>query len=77
MRSESSTAMKDLILKAWKIINAALALVFLSLIADAWIQILYFHRAEKHYYYIATLFIVPLVTCLIVVFGWDLDDRKN
>ena len=69
--------MKNIILKAWKIINSVLAVVFACLIADAWIQILYFSRAEKHYYYIATLFIVPLVTCLIVVFGWDLDERKG
>jgi hypothetical protein len=36
-----------------------------------------FKNAEKHYYYIATLFIIPLFTCLIVVFGWDLDNRKG
>ena len=69
--------LKDLIIKTWKIINAVLAVVFAYLIADAWIQILYFKQAEKHYYYIATLFLVPLVTCLIVVFGWDLDERKG
>ena len=69
--------MKDFILKAWKFINSVLALVFAYLIADAWVKILYFDRTEKHYYYIATLFIVPLITCLIVVFGWDLDDRKG
>jgi uncharacterized membrane protein len=69
--------MKDFILQAWKFINAVLAVVFAYLIADAWIQILYFDRTEKHYYYIATLFIVPLMTCLIVVFGWDLDERKG
>ena len=62
---------------AWKIINAVLAVVFAWLIVDAWIQILYFKNAEKHYYYIATLFIIPLFTCLIVVFGWDLDNRKG
>ena len=60
---------------AWKIINAVLAVVFAWLIVDAWIQILYFKNAEKHYYYIATLFIIPLFTCLIVVFGWNLDNR--
>ncbi len=62
---------------AWKIINAVLAVVFAWLIIDAWVQILYFKNAEKHYYYIATLFIIPLITCLIVVFGWDLDNRKG
>jgi Na+/H+-dicarboxylate symporter len=62
---------------AWRIINAALAVVFAGLIIDAWIQIFYFKNAEKYYYYIATLFIIPLITCLIVVFGWDLDNRKG
>ncbi len=62
---------------AWKIINAVLAVVFAWLIVDAWVQIFYFKNAEKHYYYIATLFIIPLFTCLIVVFGWDLDNRKG
>ncbi|HEX8638082.1 MAG TPA: hypothetical protein VF692_08475 [Pyrinomonadaceae bacterium] len=69
--------MKNFISKAWKIINAFLAAVFAYLIGEAWIQILYFGSTEKHYYYIATLFIVPLITCLIVVFGWDLDERKG
>jgi hypothetical protein len=59
---------------AWKIINAVLAIVFGYLIIDAWVQIFYFNNAEKYYYYIATLFIIPLITCLIVVFGWDLDN---
>ncbi len=68
---------KNIFVKLWIFLNAVLALVFLYLIADAWIQILYFKRTEKHYYYIATLFIVPLMTCLIVVFGWNLDDRKG
>ncbi len=62
---------------AWKIINAVLAVVFAWLIVDAWIQIPYFKNAEKYFYYIATLFIIPLFTCLIVVFGWDLDNRKG
>jgi len=62
---------------AWKIINAVLAIVFAWLIVDAWVQIFYFKNAEKHYYYIATLFIIPLLTCLIVVFGWDLDKRRG
>lgn len=61
----------------WRIINAALALVFGGLIIDAWIQIFYFKNAEKYYYYIATLFVIPLITCLIVVFDWDLDERKG
>ena len=59
---------------AWKIINGILALVFAYLIVEAWVQIFYFKNAEKYYYYIATLFIIPLITCLIVVFGWDLDN---
>ena len=62
---------------AWRIINAALAVVFAGLIVDAWIQIFYFKNAEKYYYYIATLFIIPLLTCLIVIFDWDLDKRKG
>jgi len=68
---------KKILSNLWKILNAVLALIFLYLIADAWIQILYFKRAEKYFYYIATLFIIPLFTCLIVVFGWDLDKRKG
>jgi hypothetical protein len=74
---EDFSDLKNFILKAWKIINGFLAVIFAYLIGDAWIQILYFGRTEKHYYYIATLFIVPLITCLIVVFGWDLDERKG
>jgi hypothetical protein len=66
---------KKILSKAWKTLNAVLALIFLYLIADAWIQVLYFGRTEKHFYYIATLFIIPLFTCLIVVFGWDLDKK--
>lgn len=69
--------MHRLISKAWRILNAILAVIFLYLIADAWVKILYFKNAEKYYYYIATLFIIPLLTCLIVVFGWDLDERKG
>lgn len=65
------------LIKIWKILNAALALVFVYLIVDAWVEILYFNRHEKHFYYIGTLFIIPLLTCLIVVFGWDLDSRKG
>lgn len=67
----------NLLSKIWKIINAILAAVFLYLIVDAWIQVLFFGSTEKHYYYFATLFIIPLLTCLIVVFGWSLDDRKG
>ena len=65
---------RKLFSKLWKILNALLALFFTVLIVDAYIQIFYFKNAEKHYYYIATLFIIPLITCLIVVFGWDLDN---
>lgn len=65
---------KNFFYKLWKILNALLALFFTVLIVDAYIQIFYFKNAEKHYYYIATLFIIPLITCLIVVFGWDLDN---
>jgi hypothetical protein len=61
--------------KAWRILNGALAIFFLYLIIDAWIQILYFKNAEKHYYYTATLFFIPLLTCLIVVLGWDLPEQ--
>ncbi len=68
---------KNYLLKAWKVINALLAIVFAYLIVDAWIQIFYFKNTEKYYYYIATLFIIPLLTCLIVVFGWDLDNGKG
>lgn len=60
---------------AWRTINVALAVVFAYLIVDAWVQIFYFKRADKHFYYIATLFIIPLLTCLVVVFGWDLDEK--
>jgi hypothetical protein len=66
---------RKLFSKIWRFLNAALAVFFLYLIIDAWIQVLYFHNAEKHYYYIGTLFIIPLITCLIAVFGWDLDER--
>ncbi|HLM59991.1 MAG TPA: hypothetical protein VK308_04255 [Pyrinomonadaceae bacterium] len=66
---------KKILSKAWKILNAVLALIFMYLIVDAWVQVLYFGRTEKHFYYIATLFIIPLFTCLIVVFGWDLDKK--
>jgi hypothetical protein len=65
---------KKLFYKLWRILNALLAVFFLVLIVDAYIQIFYFRNAEKHYYYIGTLFIIPLITCLIVVFGWDLDN---
>ena len=65
---------RKLFYKLWRITNALLAVFFLVLIADAYIQIFYFKNAEKYYYYIGTLFIIPLITCLIVVFGWDLDN---
>ena len=68
---------KKILSKTWKFLNAVLAFIFLYLIADAWIEVLYFKRTEKYYYYIATLFIIPLFTCLIVVFGWDLNNRKG
>jgi len=68
---------KNYLSKSWRILNAVLSIVFAYLIVDAWIEVLYFKNAEKHYYYIATLFIIPLLTCLIVVFGWDLDNRKG
>ena len=66
---------KKVFLKVWRTLNAALAIFFLYLIIDSWIQILYFNNAEKHYYYIATLFILPFFTCLIAVLGWDLDKK--
>jgi len=65
---------RKLFSKIWRITNALLAAFFLFLIIEAYIQIFYFKNAEKYYYYIATLFIIPLITCLIVVFGWDLDN---
>jgi len=68
---------KNYLSKSWRVLNAVLAVVFAGLIVDAWIQVLYFKNAEKQYYYIATLFIIPLFTCLIVVFGWDLNNRKG
>jgi len=68
---------KNYLSRAWRILNAVLAAIFAYLIVDAWIQVFYFKNAEKHYYYIATLFIIPLFTCLIVVFGWDLNNRKG
>ena len=64
---------KKLFSKIWRILNGLLAAFFLYLIIDAWVEILYFKNPEKQYYYIATLFIIPLLTCLVVVFGWDLD----
>lgn len=66
---------KKLFSKIWTILNGALAFFFTCLIVDAWIEILYYKNAEKQYYYIGTLFIIPLLTCLTVVFGWDLDER--
>lgn len=63
--------------KSWRIFNALPALFFLTLIADAWIEILYFKRAEKHFYYLATLLFIPFLTCLLVVLDWDLDTMKG
>lgn len=59
----------------WRVLNAVLALVFLYLIVDAWIQVFYYKNADKQYYYYGTLFIIPLMTCLVVVFGWSLDEK--
>lgn len=68
---------KSYLSKAWRMLNALLAAFFVYLIVDAWVQIFYFKNTDKHFYYIATLFIIPLLTCLIVVFGWDLDNPKG
>jgi hypothetical protein len=68
---------KDLIYKIWRILNAILAAFFLYLIANAWVQIFYFKNSDKRYYYEASLFIIPLITCLIVVLGWSLDDESE
>jgi hypothetical protein len=68
---------KDLIYKIWRILNGALATFFLYLIVNAWVQIFYFKNPAKQYYYEASLFIIPLITCLIVVFGWSLDDESE
>lgn len=68
---------KKLLSKIWWILNAGLALLFLCIIADAWIEILYFKRTEKYFYYHATLLFIPLLTCLTVVFRWDLDTLKG
>jgi hypothetical protein len=42
---------------------------------DAWIEVLYFRNTEKQYYYFGTLFIIPFLTCLIVVLGWELPEQ--
>lgn len=65
---------KKIISKVWKVLNGALAAFFLYLIVNAWIQVLYFNNADKEYYYEGTLFVIPLITCLIAFFGWSLDD---
>lgn len=70
-------AHRKILVAAWKILNTILALIFFYLIIDAWVEIFYFKSTDKYYYYIATLFIIPLITCLIVVFGWDLNNRNN
>jgi hypothetical protein len=64
---------KNIVSKIWRILNAALSLFFMFLIVNSWAQILFFDSKEKSDYYIATLFIIPLFTCLIVVFGWELE----
>ena len=66
---------KSALLAGWKILNAALGLFFLYSIIDAWIQILYFHNPEKHYYYIGTMFFIPLFTCLTAVCGWNPGEK--
>ena len=53
------------------------AIFSLCLIADAWIRILYFKRAEKHFYYLAALLFIPLLTCPVVVLDWDSDTLKG
>lgn len=68
---------KKVLSKIWRILNAVLAVFFLYIIADAWIAILYFKVQEKHFYYLATLPFIPLLTCLLVVFNWDLDTLKG
>ncbi len=40
---------KNYLSKTWRILNAVLAVIFAYLIVDAWIQVLYFKSAEKHY----------------------------
>ena len=72
-----SESPRKILSTVWKILNAILALIFLYLIIEAWVEIFYFKSAEKYYYYIATLFVIPLLTCLIVVFGWDLNKRNG
>lgn len=68
---------RECLSKAWRILNFILAIVFGCLIIDAWIEVFYFRDTEKYYYYIATLFIIPFLTCLIAVCGWDLDNQKG
>ena len=65
---------KKIVSVCWRIINGILAAFFFYLIVNAWVQALYYKNAERQYYYEATLFIIPLITCLIVVFNWSLDD---
>ena len=62
------------IYRAWRILNGILAAFFLYLIINAWVEIFYYKNTEKQYYYFATIFMIPFVTCLIVVLGWNLDD---
>lgn len=66
---------KQFLSLGWRVLNAVLALIFLYLIVDAWIEVFYYKNTDKQYYYYGTLFIIPLMTCLIVVFGWSLDEK--
>lgn len=66
-----------LIFGAWQILNAVLAVFFLWLIIEAWIEIFYYRNSEKQYYYLATLFVIPFLACLTAAFGWDLDGETN
>ena len=66
---------KKIISRLWRILNALLAAFFLYLIVNAWVQALYFKNTDKQYYYEGSLFIIPLLTCLIVVFDWSLDEK--
>jgi hypothetical protein len=70
-----NTPSKKIFYKLWRLLNGALALFFLYLIINSWVEALYFKNTEKQYYYTATLFFIPLLTCLIVVLGWELPER--
>lgn len=66
---------RQFLILGWRVLNAVLAVIFLYLIVDAWIEVFYYNNHDKQYYYFGTLFIIPLITCLIVVFGWSLEDK--